>query len=212
MNEGNANNSKNKQHEHYYSKDPTSAERPKSFKFNFKNIEFTFNTSSGIFSKDKPDLGSIVLLKAARPIGKVLDLGCGYGLIGIILKKMNPTITMTCSDINSRAVRLTKENADLNHVDVNCIQSDFFMNLKESFDTVIVNLPLNAGKEVCFKMITESFMHLEDNGTLQVVARHQKGGKQYELKMKDVFGNVNAISKESGYRVYLSIKIGNVSI
>ena len=81
-----------------------------------------------------------------------------------------------------------------------------FENIKEEFNTILVNLPQNAGKDICFAMIEQSNNHLKKDGTFQAVSRHQKGGKEYEKKMKEIFGNCEALAKGGGYRVYISRK------
>ncbi|MCB9358680.1 class I SAM-dependent methyltransferase [Candidatus Woesearchaeota archaeon] len=193
--------------EHYFTKKPTSKAIFSSIRCDVNNTSFNFKTGSGVFAKRKVDTGTLLLIKKPVLGKEVLDLGCGYGAVGIILKRLNPDCNVTCSDINERAVKLTNENAQSNRVNVIVVQSDMFDNLSgKKFDTVLVNLPQNAGKDICFQMIEKSFQHLNEGGTLQAVSRHQKGGKQYEQHMKDIFGNVDALTKGSGYRVYISRK------
>lgn len=188
--------------DHYYTEKPESSIRTKEIRYN----DLVFITSSGVFGKNKPDKGTILLIENCRPGKKVLDLGCGYGIIGISLKKKYPSVEITCSDINKRAVNLAKQNSEKNNTSLTLLQSDIFDNIKENFDTILINLPQKAGKEICFKMISESFKHLKSKGTLQIVSRHQKGGKQYEKKMIEIFENCIYLAKGSGYRVYLSKK------
>ena len=133
-----------------------------------------------------------------------MDLGCGYGIIGLVLLKSNPTLKLTFSDINERAIQLTKKNLKLHNLKAEAIQSDKFENIKEKYNTILLNPPQTAGKELCFKMIEESKEHLLDKGLLQIVARHNKGGKELSKKMKEVFGNVKETAKGSGYRIYVS--------
>ncbi|MFT4298002.1 MAG: class I SAM-dependent methyltransferase [Candidatus Woesearchaeota archaeon] len=198
------------QSEHYYTKKPASKLKIKEIEAVIKNNKFIFHTGSSIFSKTKADKGTILLIENSIIENKkeftVLDMGCGYGIVGICLKKLNPEISVTCSDINQRAVMLAKKNAELNNVKINTIQSNLFENIDKKFNAILINLPQNAGKKVCHDMIEQSFTHLSDNGTLQVVSRHQKGGKEYEKKMKEIFNNSEHIAKGSGYRVYLSKK------
>ena len=101
---------------------------------------------------------------------------------------------------------LTKKNLKLNDVKGKTIQSDGFKKINEEFDAVLLNPPQVAGKDVCFMLIEESFTHLNKGGNLQIVARHNKGGKTLSEKMRSVFGNVEETAKGSGYRVYLSLK------
>ena len=83
-------------------------------------------------------------------------------------------------------------------------QSDLYDNIPEKFDTIITNPPQSAGKQVCFEIIKQAKLHLKKGGLLQLVARHNKGGKELEKKMKEVFNNVKDIAKKSGYRIYVS--------
>lgn len=196
--------------DHYYSKKPASKLDINEIKATINKTEFTFKTSSGVFAKEKADNGTLLLIESCKVENKegfsMLDLGCGYGIVGIALKKLNPKMNVTCSDVNERAIELTQINAKLNNVETKVVQSDIFQNLHESYDAILVNLPQNAGKELCFAMIEQSFQHLNQKGTLQAVSRHQKGGKEYEKKMIEIFGNCEHIGKGSGYRVYMSIK------
>jgi 16S rRNA (guanine1207-N2)-methyltransferase len=108
------------------------------------------------------------------------------------------------SDVNKRAVKLAKMNLRLNKVDCKVFQSDMYSKVDSKFDTIIINPPQKAGKEICFSMITLAKDYLKPKGLLQIVARHQKGGKVLMGKMEEVFGNVSTVSRKSGYRVYLS--------
>ncbi|MFT4343513.1 MAG: class I SAM-dependent methyltransferase [Candidatus Woesearchaeota archaeon] len=196
--------------EHYFSIKPSSRKLEKQIQVTLRETSFTFITSSSVFSKDHIDSGTELLIEKCHihnVQGSILDLGCGYGPVGIVLKKIYPECNVTCSDINERAVAVTKKNAEKNQVEIITVQSNIYDNIDETFDTVLVNLPQNAGKEICFKMIEGAFEHLRENGTLQVVSRHQKGGKTYAKKMKEVFGNQKTIARGSGYQIYFSEKI-----
>ena len=188
--------------EHYFSKKPKSNNNERLFYYN--NIKFY--TSSSVFSKSHLDKGTELLIKESKITenAKILDIGCGYGAIGIILSKLYPKANITMSDINERAINLAKKNSKINNVNPKIIQSNLFENINEKFDIILSNPPQHAGKKVCFEMIEKSKKHLNDKGTLQLVARHNKGGKELSKKMFSVFGNVKEIAKKSGYRVYLS--------
>ena len=196
--------------DHYYSEKPESRLKIKKITANIKGKEIKLTTSSGVFGKSKVDKGTLLLIEKCEIKNindfSVLDLGCGYGVIGISIKLLYPNTEITCSDINQRAITLTKKNSELNNVKINSIQSDLFENIKEEFNTILVNLPQNAGKDICFAMIEQSHNHLKKDGTFQAVSRHQKGGKEYEKKMKEIFGNCEALAKGGGYRVYISRK------
>ena len=194
--------------EHYYSEDPTSAFDIKKIFQNIKGTEFEFWTSPGVFSKDKIDKGTLILAENMI-VGKnfkILDVGCGIGVLGIAAAKLfNANVVMT--DINKRAVVIAKKNIDLNNIKAEAYQGNLYEKIKDNgFDSVIANPPQTAGKELCFQLIEESKKYLKENGSLQIVARHNKGGRTLSKKMEEVFGNVKTVSRKFGYSVYLSIK------
>ena len=194
--------------EHYYSEQQKSLLNVKKIKQKIKGQEFEFYTASGIFSKEKIDKGTLVLAEnmIINKNQKVLDIGCGIGILGIAAAKLFYANVMM-SDINKRAVMLAKKNAELNNVKAEIFQGNLYEKIKQNdFDVILSNPPQNAGKELCFELIEQSKKYLKHNGCLQLVARHNKGGKTLSEKMKDVFGNVKVIVKKSGYWVYLSVK------
>ncbi|MDO8661158.1 MAG: methyltransferase, partial [Candidatus Woesearchaeota archaeon] len=137
---------------------------------------------------------------------RVLDLGCGYGPVGIALVKAHPDLLVVMSDVNARAVKLARKNSAQNKVEIKHITSDGFAHIIEQFNTILLNPPQTAGKKVCERLIAESKEHLVSGGLLQIVARHNKGGAQLEKFMKELFGNSNQVAKQSGFRVYVSRK------
>ena len=192
--------------DHYFSKTPKSELKLIKLKAILRKKEIEFYTSSGLFSIKRVDRGSELLADKGiiRNNWKVLDLGCGYGIIGLSLLKTNPTLELTFSDINERAIKLTEINLRLNNLQAKTIQSNAFENIKERFDTILLNPPQTAGKDLCFRLMQESKAHLKKKGFLQIVARHNKGGKELSKKMLEIFNNVKDIAKRSGYRIYLS--------
>ena len=195
--------------QHYFTKKPTSKLKIDNIKVNFFNKEFKFLTGSGVFSKKKVDLGTQLLIKKSiiKPSWSILDLGCGYGVVGIVLAKLNPELKVVMSDVNSRAVMLAKKNCVLNKVkNIKVMHSDSFNKINEEFNAILLNPPQTAGKKICFQLIDDSKQHLKKGGLLQIVARHNKGGKDLSKHMKKLFGNVKEISKKSGYRIYTSEK------
>lgn len=193
--------------EHYYSERQGSPLNIKKMAQKIRNCDFEFYTSSGIFSKKKIDKGTMVLAEnmIIKENSKVLDIGCGIGILGIVAAKLlNANVMM--GDINSRAVSLAKKNSKLNRIKAEVIQGNLYDNISEKgFDVVLSNPPQNAGKEICFKIIEGSLHHLKKGGNLQLVARHNKGGKTLGGKMMEVFGNLEVIAKKSGYWVYMSV-------
>ena len=194
--------------EHYYSEKQKSLLNFKKIRQKINGKEFEFCTASGIFSKDRIDKGTLILAENMQ-IAKnsdVLDIGCGIGVLGIVAAKLfNANVVM--SDINKRAVMLAKKNAKLNNVKGEFYQGNLYEPIKKNdFDVVLSNPPQTAGKEICFQLIEQSKNYLKNNGSLQLVARHNKGGKTLSNKMQEVFGNVKVIAKEAGYWVYMSVK------
>ncbi|MBS3114556.1 class I SAM-dependent methyltransferase [Candidatus Woesearchaeota archaeon] len=194
--------------EHYYSTQQKSPLKIKKINQKIRKQEFEFYTASGVFSKEKIDKGTLILAEnmIIEKNNKVLDLGCGVGILGIVAAKLfDANIIM--SDINKRAVMLAKMNIKINNIKAEIYQGSLYEKIKNNdFDVVLSNPPQTAGKEICFKLIEQSNEHLKNNGNLQLVARHNKGGKTLSKKMEEVFGNVRVIAKKSGYWVYVSKK------
>jgi 16S rRNA (guanine1207-N2)-methyltransferase len=192
---------------HYYSKKQDSAYNPFLVKIKSRGLEFEIYSSSGVFSSKEFDLGTEVMLKYLQIKGnKILDLGCGYGVVGIALLLENQDLDLTFNDVSERAIRLTKKNLKKFNLNANVIQSNIFENIDENFDLILTNPPYNAGRDICFDFIKQSFEHLNEGGSLQLVCRRRKGGDVLEAKMNEIFGNVEVIGQKSGFRLYKSVK------
>jgi len=192
---------------HYYSEKQASPMHTSKIKVLLRGISFEFYTAPGVFSKKKIDNGTELLIEHAiiEDGWNVLDIGCGYGPIGIAVAKCFPNANVLMAEINTRALKLAGMNADLNRVkNVERVHSNLFDGINKKFNAILVNPPQSAGKKLCFEIIEKSKGHLEKNGLLQLVARRNKGGAELSKKMKEVFGNVKEIVKGSGYRVYVS--------
>jgi 16S rRNA (guanine1207-N2)-methyltransferase len=200
-----------KQADHYFSKKQSSPAREKTITIRLSQDTFELTSADGIFSKDKIDFGTRLLIESTRVADamRVLDLGCGYGVVGIALLRRHPRLRVVMSDVNERAVEVAGKNVErcgLSKGDIIVRASDLFEGIPETFDAILLNPPYAAGRSVCQAMITEAGAHLEKGGFLELVARHQKGGAMLEKKMREVFGNVETISKRGGFRVYRSLK------
>lgn len=192
--------------EHYYSEKPHSQLAEKAVDMFVRGHRCSFITPSGVFSLGRVDKGSLLLVESVSLSDeRVLDFGCGWGFVGIVMKKIFPSCHVTLADINERALLYAEKNARENHVKVNIVQSHLFSELQE-FDVILVNPPMHAGRDVCYSLIEGAKEHLSSRGKLYVVALHNKGGAMLEKKMNDVFGNVQTVSKKSGFRVYASAK------
>jgi 16S rRNA G1207 methylase RsmC len=196
--------------EHYFSERPTSRIVPHKFGAMLRGNMVTFHTGSGVFSIKHVDRGTEVLIESCliEDGWRVLDLACGYGPVGIALS-IAFDISVVMTDVNERALDFTRKNIEENRLsrkDIAVVKGDVYGSVEGEFDTILVNPPQNAGKDICFSMIDGAPDHLKKGGMLQLVARHQKGGKSLSKRMEEVFGNVDAIAKKSGFRVYVSRK------
>ena len=191
---------------HYYSEKQTSEFNPNKIPIKLKKIQFELYSASGVFSRKKLDNGTKLLINEAiiESNWNILDFGCGIGVVGIALKLLSPDISVTMLDINQRAVKLSKMNSKLHNLKLKIIVSDLYEKISNKFDTILINPPQTAGKELCFQIIEKTPLFLKENGLFQLVARHKKGGSALKTKMFEVFGNVEEIAKGSGYRVYVS--------
>ena len=163
--------------------------------------KFVFYTDNGVFSKDGLDFGSRLLLESI-PLeevgGKILDLGCGYGIIGIVLNKL---LGCSCDmvDVNLRALHLANMNCDLNNCsNTNIFESNCYSNVTDKYNSIITNPPIRAGKSIVYEMLFDASKYLEDNGKLFLVIRKQQGAKSL---IRDLSNNydVDVINKEKGY-------------
>jgi 16S rRNA (guanine1207-N2)-methyltransferase len=194
---------------HYYSEKQVSKLNLRKFKASLRGHEFEFYSGSGVFSADRVDRGTEILVKNCliKDGSDILDLGCGIGIIGIAVKKAFPSCAVYMTDINKRAVNLARMNAELNNADVMISQGNLYEPVKErKFDAILTNPPYSAGRELCYDIIKKSINHLLPNGNLQLVALHNKGGSMLKKKMHEIFGNSAELVKKSGYRVYISEK------
>lgn len=195
--------------DHYYSINPTSEIKEKYFTSCIENLSMKFVSVSGVFGfSDKIDKVSQLLIKNFNPSGtSILDIGCGYGAIGIYLKALNPQCFVTLSDINQRALHYCEKNLTFNQINCEIVNSNLFENFENrTFSDIVSNPPFAAGKQIYLKLINDSILYLEKNGALWLTAFHNKGGSTLKENMKNTFGNVEEITKEGGVRVYKSIK------
>lgn len=195
--------------EHYFSSEPTSASRPRSFELTVGGVSVRFNSDAGVFSADRVDRGSRVLLEALLRFrewdgARVLDLGCGYGAIGVTLAKAGASVVMC--DVNERALALCRENVRLNGVSAVCAESDAGEGIEGPFDAVVTNPPIRAGKKTVYAFFDNAFGLLKAGGELFVVIRRQQGAESAEKHIRGLFGNCETIEKEAGYRVLHSVK------
>ncbi|WP_270277844.1 class I SAM-dependent methyltransferase [Streptococcus infantarius] len=191
----------------YYAENPDSAHDIHELKVTLLGQSFTFLTDSGVFSKKMVDYGSQVLLNTLNfEKGKtLLDLGCGYGPLGISLAKVQD-VKPTMVDINNRAIDLAKQNAQKNGVEADIFQSNIYEKVNGTFDYIISNPPIRAGKQVVHTIISESINYLKVGGNLTIVIQKKQGAPSAKAKMEEVFGNVEILKRDKGYYILRSEK------
>lgn len=191
----------------YYAENPDSAHDIHELKVTLLGQSFTFLTDSGVFSKKMVDYGSQVLLNTLDfEKGKtLLDLGCGYGPLGISLAKVQG-VKPTMVDINNRAIDLAKQNAQKNGVEADIFQSNIYEKVNGTFDYIISNPPIRAGKQVVHTIISESINYLKVDGNLTIVIQKKQGAPSAKAKMEEVFGNVEILKRDKGYYILRSEK------
>ena len=189
--------------DYYYSADPTSEHKYQTAEWTYRGHALRFTTDAGVFSKGEVDYGTAVLLKALpeNMAGRVLDLGCGWGAVGVSLGKAYPDCDIVMSDVNRRALELSEKNAKANGVSVQIVESDGLENVPGSFDYIITNPPIRAGKQVIYKMFSDSADRLTENGQLFLVIRKQQGAESALKYLKTIFSEVDTIEKSGGFWV-----------
>ncbi|WP_395317945.1 class I SAM-dependent methyltransferase [Fructilactobacillus frigidiflavus] len=196
----------------YYTENPDVEHNEKHWDYTLLNHTLRFVSDNGVFSKNTVDYGSRVLINAVDlkniPAGLVLDLGCGYGPIGLFLAKNNPDRNFTMVDVNNLALSLAKRNAAQNEIkNVAIFASNVYENVDGKFAAIITNPPVRAGKQVVDAMISGAPAHLAKDGTLTVVLQKKQGAPSAKKLMKQLFGNVKIVTRDKGYYILLSRKV-----
>ncbi len=186
--------------EHYYTSAPESESRPFEFEAECLGQKLVFACDRGVFSKGEIDEGTRILLEALPPLkGRVLDLGCGWGPVGITLGKLYPEISVLMSDVNKRAVELAKTNIKKNGIqNAEAVVSDGFEKLEGAFDCIITNPPIRAGKQTIYRLFDDAIKHLNPGGSLFIVIRRQQGA---ESALKHLGERARVIEKKKGFWV-----------
>ncbi len=197
--------------DHYYSHNPDVESNPQTITFELRGQSFRFKTDQGVFSKKEVDFGSRVLIETFElpdAEGPLLDVGCGYGPIGLSLAKDYHDRTVHMVDVNERALSLARENAKENKVqNVRIYQSDRYSKVVEkNFAAILTNPPIRAGKETVHSILENSYEHLSELGELWVVIQKKQGAPSAMDKMETLFSNVEIVAKKKGYYILKSVK------
>ncbi|WP_436667556.1 class I SAM-dependent methyltransferase [Latilactobacillus sakei] len=198
--------------DYYYSKNPEVEHAEKNWTFELRGFNFKFTTDNGVFSKNTVDYGSRALLDAVdlseTPAGPILDMGCGYGPIGMTLAKLAPERQIDMVDVNERALGLAQKNCDLNQIqNVAIFESAEYQNVMAQYAAILTNPPIRAGKAVVQNILKGAYDHLLTDGELDVVIQKKQGAPSAKQLMADTFGNVQIIHKDKGYYILQSIKL-----
>jgi 16S rRNA G1207 methylase RsmC len=198
----------NKPHgDHYFTKEPACQDRFGIIKTTLRGRNLQFLSSSSVFSKKKIDLGPHVLIDAmALPeSGCVLDIGCGYGAVGITAAATNPKLQIMMTDVNMRAVRLAKQNIESNRIrNAQVIYGHLYEPVENlRFNCVLSNPPVSAGMDIVNAIIAGAPKVLLPGGSLQMVIRSKIGSKSLPETFEAAFGNYTVLSRESGFRVLM---------
>ena len=198
-------NIKMKSVEHYFSPNPKSKHHFSLLHVLLKSRNFNFLTSSSVFSKKRIDPGTKLLIKTMilPKDGMILDLGCGYGAIGIAASSTNPKLKVIMTDINSRAIELTKLNIKKNKIMNAKVRRGYLYEPVNDFvfDCILLNPPISAGMKLVKSMISEAPKVMASKASFQMVIRSKIGAKLFPKIFKESFGNCKIISRASGYRV-----------
>ena len=198
--------------EHYYSKKPQTESKPRQWRFTLLGHSFLFETDSGVFSKSEVDFGSRVLIDSFQlPAveGAILDVGCGYGPIGLSIAKQYNDRTVYMMDINERAVALSEKNAQMNGVqNVRIFESDGLAGVEDGLQiaAILTNPPIRAGKETIFRFYDGAYEKLSKGGELWIVIQKKQGAPSTMDHLKEKFAEVEVVEKKKGYWIIRAIK------
>ncbi len=200
----------------YFEANPESPSRPGQYSFSLEGENFVFATDSGMFSKDGPDAGSLILLKNFlkdyRPVSEnktesLLDLGSAYGFIGLTVKRFLPDLKVSMMDINARAVEYARKNARANKLEIEeIVKGDALEGIGENYDLILFNPPIRSGKKNVFFLYEQAHRHLNSGGRLYIVIRTSQGAAGAMAKLTEIFGSCELLKIKSGYRVFKAVK------
>ncbi len=195
--------------EHYFTNNESLKSELRIIEYKYQNQIFHFYSDNGVFSKNKIDYGSRLLVETflkqnTETIEELLDVGCGYGFIGIVLAKILNCVA-TLIDVNKRAVHLTKMNAKENNIEINSLLSNIYENVEKKYDLIFTNPPIRAGKEVVINILDNAKDHLKESGKLWFVMRKDQGAKSVFKKMQMNY-EIRVEKKEKGFYIFSAKK------
>lgn len=193
---------------HYFENDRNLKSEFRSISYKYDSFSFEFLSDNGVFSKDKIDYGSKALLesylKDTKVSEKVLDVGCGYGFIGIVISKINNSY-VDMIDVNKRALHLTKKNIDKYDVNAKAFVSDAYENVSGVYDTIITNPPIRAGKSKVIEILSGAYDYLKDDGKLFFVIRKDQGALSIKKILEEKYF-IELIDRDKGFYIFKGVK------
>lgn len=198
---------------HYYTKNPESISQQKHWTYRLKGNTLSFTSDNGVFSKNTVDFGSELLVESYDipeqfQKASLLDIGCGYGTMGLAYGKAYPELSIEMIDVNERALVLAQENSKKNGIhNVDIHESNLYDSVKKSqYEIIISNPPIRAGKIVVHTILEKAYDYLAENGQLVIVIQKKQGAPSAQKKMEEVFGNCERIQWDKGYWILVSTK------
>lgn len=196
---------------HYYTNDPDLPHDEQTFSYELAGHRLQFTADNGVFSKRTVDFGSRTLIDTViaqpLPAGPLLDVGCGYGPIGLALAKRFPERHVTMSDVNERALGLAKRNADANQIaNVTIIESSVYEQIEGQFGVIVTNPPIRAGKAIVSAILAGAHEHLVTGGQLYCVIQKKQGAPSALKLMQATFASAEKIKMEHGYYILRATK------
>ena len=195
----------------YYDSNPLVASKEREISFQLFDRDIKLVADTGVFSKNKVDEGSFVFLKTIIPLSlgeRILDLGCGYGTIGLSIALFQKDARVDLADVNTRALSLCNKNAQNLGVSdrVRVIESNIYENIKGPYDSIVTNPPIRAGKKVTYAMFEGAKQLLINGGSLYLVIRKNQGALSTQRYIASIFGNCELINRSKGYYIYQAKK------
>lgn len=193
----------------YFENNPNLKSEQVELTYYIKGLMMRFYSDNGVFSKNRVDFGSSLLLKTLPSLEHkdILDVGCGYGPIGLTIAKTNPSSFVHMIDVNERAVSLAMKNKTLNKIEnAEIFVSDIYEKVNRKYDCIVTNPPIRAGKKVVWAITLGALEYLLPNGEMWCVIQKKQGAESLIKGLKTVFSNVEIVEKDKGYCIIRSKK------